>query len=158
MIRLIFFIPAIFVIASCNRSTSLSETDKKSVAEEVHKTLNNYYSDIKKDGLLAEFKWLDSSDHFFWVPPGYSSSIDYDSVATVIKQNAGKYRSVDNSFDDLKIIPLSREFATYTGRLHSVMIDTSGKSFSFSLVETGVLIKRKDGWRLLSGQTTMINQ
>jgi hypothetical protein len=38
------------------------------------------------------------------------------------------------------------------------MSDTSGKTSSFSLIESGVLIKREDGWKLLSGQTSIISE
>jgi hypothetical protein len=156
--RPILTIFTILAITSCRQSTSLTETEKASIVFDVHQTLDNYYNDIKKSGLTAEFKYLDNSADFFWVPPGYSSSISYDSVITVLKQNAPKYISIDNSFDTVRIIPISKEFATYTGRLHSTMTDTFGKVTTFSLVETGVLIKRQDGWKLLNGQTAIINQ
>jgi hypothetical protein len=58
----------------------------------------------------------------------------------------------------LKIIPLSKELASYTGRLNSTIVNKLGKVMTFSLVETGVLIKRKDGWKLLNGQTSILNQ
>jgi len=114
-------------------------------------------NDIRKSGLTAEFKYLDNSSEFFWVPRGYSSYISYDSVATVLKQTAPKYKSVDNSFDTLRIFPLRKELATYTGRLNSTMTDISGKVITLQLIETGVLIKRQDEWKLLSGQTSILN-
>jgi hypothetical protein len=62
-----------------------------------------------------------------------------------------------NKFDSLVIKPLSLEIATYTGLIKSMTIDKNGTVMSFSLMETGVVIKRKSGWKLLSGQTSMIN-
>ena len=158
MKRLILINFAILTIISCRQPISLTESEKASIIKDVRMTLDNYCNDIKKSGLTAEFKYLDNSPDFFWVPPGYSSSISYDSVAIVLNQNARKYKFILNSFDTLKIIPLSRELATYTGRLRSTMTDTTGKLMTFSLVETGVLIKRQDGWKLLSGQTSILNQ
>ena len=149
---------AIIIIASCNQPSGLNETDKANIIKEIHQTLSNYYSDIKKDGLTAELKYLDHSADFFWVPPGYAGAISYDSVSTILKQNAPLFSLIDNSYDTLRIIPLSRDLATYTGRLKSIMTDTSNKSISFSLLETGVLIKRDDGWKLLHGQTTTLNK
>lgn len=124
----------------------------------VRQTLENYYKEIRESGLTAEFKYLDNSPDFFWVPPGYQSSISLDSVTTILKQNAPKYKSVENSFDKLSIIPLSNEIATYTGKIKSTMVDTLGKTMAFSLIETGVLIKRKDSWKLLNGQTSTLTQ
>jgi hypothetical protein len=40
--------------------------------------------------------------------------------------------------------------------LHSVVTDTSGKTSHHVLVETGTLIKRKGGWKLLNGQTNLV--
>jgi hypothetical protein len=66
--------------------------------------------------------------------------------------------SIDNSFDSLRIILLSLNLATYSGRLKSKMIDTTSKNMNFSLVETGVILKRADGWKLLHGQTSILNE
>ena len=158
MARLLPILFTLLTIVSCTRPSTLSENEKATVIAEATRTLQNYYADIKKSGLTAEFDYLDQSADFFWVPPGYSAAIFYDSVAAVLRQNAPNYISINNAFDALKIIPLSKELATYTGRLHSTMIDTAGISTTFSLVETGILIKRKDGWKLLHGQTALVNQ
>ena len=144
--------------SNCDSSTSLSASEKLAISSAVRQTLNNYYNDVKQSGLTAEFKYLDSSSDFFWAPPGYSSAISYDSVARLLRQNAPNFQSITNTFDTLSVIPLSKELATYTGRLQSTMVDTAGKSTTTTLVETGVLIKRTDGWKLLSGQTTVVNK
>jgi hypothetical protein len=149
---------ALLTIVSCKQPVTLTEDEKASIAEDIRQTLNNYYNDIRKSGLTAEFKYLDNSSDFFWVPPGHSSSISYDSVTTILKQNAPKYKSIDNSFDTLGIIPLSKELATYTGRINSTMTDTAGKTMTLELLETGILIKRREGWKLLSGQTSILNR
>ena len=36
------------------------------------------------------------------------------------------------------------------------MVDTLGQSYKSILSETGVMIKRKDGWKLLQGQTASL--
>lgn len=95
---------------------------------------------------------------FFWVPPGYKDALPYDSVSVILKMNAGRYISVDNSFEKLRVVPLSETMATYTGLLRSTMTDTTGNVSTFSMVETAIVIKRKDGWKLLNGQTTILSQ
>jgi hypothetical protein len=158
MMRLISTILITGSIIACHpHATTLSEDEKKDIVDTVKKTLDNYYMDIREYGLNAEFKYLDSSADFFWVPPGFQHSISYDSVVALIKQSAAQFSLVDNSFDTLQIIPLSKEIATYTGKLRSSMTDTSGKTSVFYLTETGTLVKRRDGWKLLSGQTTLLN-
>ena len=145
-------------IVSCTQSTSLNESEKVVIIDQVRQTLDNYYKDIKLSGLTAEFKYLDNSSDFFWVPPGHSNSISYDKVTAILNENAPKYKSIDNSFQTLQIIPLSNELATYTGQIRSTIKDLADKETTITLVETGVMIKRPDGWKLLHGQTTILNQ
>ena len=146
----------VWLTVSCSQPETLSETERAEIILATKETLTNYYNDIRKEGLRAEFRYLDNSKEFFWVPPGYASPISYDSVAAILNQNAPLFKSIDNSFDTLILIPLSRGLVTYTGRLHSVTIDMTEKSDTITLIETGILIKRKDGWKLLSGQTSMV--
>jgi hypothetical protein len=144
--------------SSCGETPSLPNNEQAALIKEVRQVLERYYDDVRKSGLTAEFKYLDSSQDFFWVPPGYASSISYDSVATILKNNAPKYKYIDNSFETLRIIPYARHLAAYTASIKSTMIDTSGTSMTFTLVETGVVIKREEGWKLLNGQTAILNQ
>ena len=146
------------LLGSCSRDSALKDSEKIVLATEVREMLNNYYLDIRKSGLLAEFNYLDSSADFCWIPPGYTRPISFDSVSKILRQNAPMYRSINNSFDTLTIIPLSREIAVYSGRLRSTMTNTSNASTTLSLVETGTVIKRKTGWKLLSGQTSLLGQ
>jgi hypothetical protein len=137
--------------------TDLSDNDKAAVVTEVRKTLHDYLAAVAASGLTAEFDYLDHSKDFFWLPPGFSTSISYDSVAAILMRNAPLFSAVHNSFDSLRIIPLSSKMAVYTANIRSEMIDTTGQVFSSQLVETGVVIKRVSGWKLLNGQTSLIH-
>lgn len=158
MKKLVLIILVIQVLFSCQQTTSLGEEEKENIVGEVTSTLNNYCRDVRKSGLTAEFEYLDNSPEFFWVPPGYTGSLGYDSIAAILKRNAPKFKSVDNAFETLMITPLSSEFATYTGRLNSRIVDSSNKLMTMKLVETGVLVKRPGGWKLLSGQTSVLDR
>jgi len=143
------------MIASCGDTTrELTDVEKTIIVNEVAETLENYYSDIADKGLMAEFDYLDSSRDFFWVPPGSAVALSYDSIYRVLGQNAQMFRSIVSEWDTLGITPLSPELALYTGRLRSTATDTSGVTSTVRLVETGLMIKRRDGWKLLSGQTS----
>ncbi len=154
--RFIFLIIAASLCFVCSCESGLSQKEEKAVITEVQTTLSDYHRDIRESGLLAELKYLDSTSDFFWVPPGYASAISYDSVFKVLMQNAGNFRLIDNSFEKLDIYPISKTVATYTGRLKSVMSDHFGKIDSIKLIESGVMIKRREGWKLLSGQTSIL--
>jgi hypothetical protein len=155
--RIFLFLVLMASLACCsqNRSSS-SPIDKNKLTQEIRQTLFNYYTDIERDGLLAEFRYLDSSADFFWVPPGFTTAISFDSVAAILKKNAPLYRSINNAWDTLRVIVVSNEFATYTGKLHSKLTDTSGKVYEADLIESGTVIKRGDKWKLLCGQTALI--
>jgi hypothetical protein len=152
----LFFISAMLTALSCNESSRLTKEEGNQISDSISLMMHNYYKEVKKNGLTAEFKYLDNSPDFFWVPPGYSSAISYDSVAIILNQNAPALKSADNYFETLRIIPLDRNIAIYTARIRSTVIDTGGKVSRFSLVESGVVIKRKDGWKFLSGQTSIV--
>lgn len=147
----------IIILAGCkDEKGGLATDDALKVESEVRLLFDHYFEAIRKGGLTAEFQYLDQSSDFFWVPPGYENPISYDSVAAVLTLNAPRFVSVENTSDTLRIIPLTTALASYTAKLRSVMKDTSGNISSVNLIETGVVIKRKDGWKLLSGQTSLI--
>jgi hypothetical protein len=148
---------ALLMLWSCGESKPMADNQKRAIIDNIQYTLDSYYEDIKREGLTAEFKYLDQSPEFFWVPPGYTSALSYDSIEHILKQNLSKFKSVDNSFDTLRIIPLSGELATYTAQIHSTVTDTFNKISTYSLIETGVVIKRKTGWKLLSRQTSLVS-
>jgi hypothetical protein len=156
MPRLLPILAIFSVLLSCQSGNSLSETDKQAITEEIRQTLHQYYADIEKSGLTAELRYLDSSDNFFWVPPGFESPISYDSVVSHVRYSAPLFPSIVNKWDTLRIIPHTKELASYTGKLRSTFTDTTGITETHLLIETGVVIKRKDGWKLLNGQTATL--
>jgi len=151
------FAAVLVFLLSCRESSQLTESQKASVKDEVRSMLHNYSDDIRSKGMLAEFAYLDSSADFFWVPPpGFSAALSFDTVASMIKSNALLYQSVEISWDTVRITPLTPDLASYTSRLSSIMIANSGKVTRGSLVETGLVIRRKNGWKLLCGQTALV--
>lgn len=153
------FVPLLclaIAFASCAGRPSQHAMDRQKVAAEVRAMLTAYCDAIRQKGLLAEFAFLDSSADFYWVPPGYPATIGFDSVAAAIRRNAASLRTVDNRFDTLSVTALGDSLATYSGRLQSLITDTAGNSSVARLVETGVVIRRATGWKLLCGQTSVI--
>ena len=142
------------VLMSCQ--LHINNRDLEHVKAEVRETLDDYAADIRAKGLTAEFKYLDSSEQFFWVPPGYTSALTYDSVRAIISKNANAFKLVNNSWDTLRIIPLTKELANYTGVLQSDMTLQNDSVMHYRMIETGILIKRESGWKLLSGQTSVL--
>ncbi len=149
----IFSVILFIGLCSCQQRDKTTEMDKYSIEKEVRKMFDDYHQAIKKDGLKGEFKYLDQSEDFFWVPPGYTSALPYDSIVSILSANAGLFQSIEFHWDTLKVTPLSNTIANFTGIVGGTMTDTAGISSTVSIIETGVAIKRKDGWKLLSGQS-----
>lgn len=141
---------------SCiQKQSHLSDEDKNMIRQEIRQMLHDYDQAVREKGLIGEFDYLDNSPDFFWVPPGYQSALSYDSVKSILSQNAPNFNSVKFEWLDLKINPLSNGLANYTGLVKSVMIDTSGKELVSLILETGTVIKRQAGWKILSGQSRL---
>lgn len=144
-------------ICSCKEAKEPEAFDKESVAFEIEQMLIDYHSAMNKGGLMAEFDYLDDSPDFFWVPPGYETALTYDSVRTILTSNSKSLRSVKFHWDTLQVFPLSTTVGSYTGIVKGQMVDTSGAETNVSIIESGTLIKRTDGWKLLNGQSAVLN-
>lgn len=142
----------VMAFVSC-QSHSFSKEEKRAVKDTVFAVLSRYYEDINRDGLNAEFNYLDSSADFHWRPPGSTEPILYDSVAKFIRAAAPFYKYIDIKWSRLDIDPISPDTAAYEGELVSAITDTAGRVTNTILVEKGRVIKRKDGWKLLDGET-----
>lgn len=148
MYRLFTFLVFVWVLA-CNTASY----DADQVKTEVTTMFDNYHEAVLNQGLTGEFDYLDSSDHFFWIPPGYESALNYDSVRTILKANAPLFSEVHFYWDTLQVFPLSENIATYSGVVLGTMTDLQGMETSVRIIESGTVIKRPDGWKLLCGQS-----
>ncbi len=144
---------SIFTLSACSHAPEQAIRDHSQTKAEVLEMFDNYHRDISQKGLKGEFKYLDNTEDFFWVPPGFTSALSYDSVRGIVEQNAGMFQSVKFQWDTLQLFPLSDQIVNYTGISSGTMVDTAGNTMEISLIETGIVIKREDGWKLLSGQT-----
>lgn len=118
--------------------------------------LHHYHEAMAEKGLMAEFDYLDSSSQFFWIPPGYGQALSYDSVKTIITLNSRQYKQVDFKWDTLTVQYIASDVATFYGQVTGQMTDTTDVTNSIVLLESGTLIKRKEGWKLLSGQSKIL--
>jgi hypothetical protein len=127
--------------------------DPVQVRAEVSQMLHDYHEAMRTGGLEAEFEFLDQSPAFFWIPPGYEQILSYDSVATILRHNDLALQSIVLEWDSLNINAINDTLAQYYGTLYSTTVDTSGTSHRSLLIESGLIIKRSDGWKLLNGQS-----
>jgi len=146
----------LLLLNSCNQIVAINKVEKEKIINDIVKMFDNYHNDIKGGGLTSEFKYLDRSEDFFWVPPGYKSALSYDSIKTILEINARYQKSVEFSWDTLQVFPLSNKIANYSGIVNGVIIDNSGTKSYITIIESGTVIKRMSGWKILNGQSAII--
>ncbi len=132
---------------------SLTTKTKKTITLEVKTMFDNCHNDIVKNGLKAELKYLDASSDFFWVPPSYNTALNYNAVKKILLSNSKSISYIEFSWETIEIFPITNKIANYSGIVKVVEINTANKHMAFRILESGTLIKRKDGWKFLSGQS-----
>lgn len=142
----------IILVLGCKKEQT-KKLDKTQIVSEIEMMFNDYHEAIKQNGLPAEFDYLDNSNDFFWIPPGYKSTVKYDSIKAILIENNKSIQSISFEFETLEIFPLTPEIANYSGSVKGEMLDTSNVTSNFKIIESGTLIKRADGWKLLNGQS-----
>ena len=153
MFRYLLLASILYSLSACQPSNDSKEFNNEKVIHEIKQMFDDYHEDIKRKGLTAEFKYLDQSNNFFWVPPGYESALNYDSVKNILVSNSSKFKHIEFHWDTLQIFPLSKNIANYSGIVDGKMTDTSNTILMVTIIESGTLIKRQDGWKLLNGQS-----
>ena len=141
---------------TCSSPPENRQFDRGQIEKEVTTMLHDYHASMKDHGIAGEFDYLDNSSDFFWVPPGFQSKLDYDSVKVILEQTATVTKSISLEWRTLEVFPLSNEIATYTGIVESTMTDTANNVNEAVIIESGTVIKRSDGWKLLSGQSAVL--
>lgn len=130
--------------------------DAATIEKEVKEMFLAYDDSVRKLGINGEFFFLDNSDQFYWVPPGYKYALHYDSIARILHEFAPQYKYIDNSWDDLQIMALSEKYASFNGLINSYIITIDNDTIITKLSETGIVVKRENDWKFLSGQTVIV--
>lgn len=152
---LLLILLPVTIFTACMDATDMPDKMREKVRGEVKTMLYKYCADVKEKGLHAEFEHIDNSGEFYWIPPGATAPLPFDTIIAMIGHNAALFKDVNNTYDMLVVTPLSKKLAAYTARIRSATTDTTGKYSVVILTETGVVIKRKTGWKLLCGQTAV---
>ncbi|WP_298760461.1 hypothetical protein [uncultured Psychroserpens sp.] len=145
----------IFQVLSCSKEKK-DNYDKDKIIDEISEMFDNYHNDIRNDGLTAEFKYLDSTKSFFWVPPNYESALSYDSVKSILSLNSKSIKTANFSWHKVEFFPLSEKIASYSGIVNSEITDTTDSTATFQIIESGTVIKRKNDWKILNGQSAIL--
>ncbi|MFN8397857.1 MAG: hypothetical protein U0176_24785 [Bacteroidia bacterium] len=128
---------------------------RERVVSESREALYDYHANICKEGLLAEFAYLDSSADFHWRPPGTEVELGYDSVSKAIRLNANAIDSTCGHWVSLEVEAVAWDTARYSGILEIWTRMANAETSMVRLLEEGLMVKRKEGWKLQSGRTEL---
>jgi hypothetical protein len=162
-LALIAAILALFQWSGCgpSPSKSLDSEEKEAVRKEATQMLHDYHDAIRKGGLLTEFEFLDSSQDFFWIPPGVDALMGYEAVKKAIMANVASIDSMSTHWVSLQVHPLSQDIGKLSSYTISKRADSTGIKMDTSrvtMLESGTMIRRANGWKLLSGQTVVLGE
>ena len=117
------------------------------VIKEIKEASRELTDAIKKDPQFAKDVALDINNNKTYLDVPGSDDLKETSYAL--------YKEIDNKFESLTIEAISLDSAMYSGKIRSIITDTTNNPITMYLNEKGKLIKRKDGWKLLSGETSL---
>jgi hypothetical protein len=150
MIDRISIVIVLLSLLSCQQ-----HVDKEAVKEEVLLMFQDYYQKMSENGAKSGIEFLDNSPDFFWAPPGFNIALSYDSTFSLIWNNPEiRY---EYQWDTVQVFPISQNLASFTGILRQTGSDSTGNETVFLILESGSVIKRSDGWKLLNGQSRIID-
>ena len=144
-----------FSIYSCNQQPEKA-FDAITIEKEVKEMFLAFDDSVRKDGFKKGLYFFDNSDAFYWVPSGYKYAIHFDSISTILNTYSSHFKYIDNTWDTLQIIALSKTYASFNGVINSYSITVDNDTTITKLSETGLVIKRGEHWKFLSGQTVVI--
>lgn len=153
----LFILTISILIISCSSEKTTQEFDAATVEKEVKNMFLAYDDSVRKNGIDGEFFFLDNSKQFYWVPPGYKYALHYDSIAKILHEYAPNFKYINNTWDTLHIMALSDKYASFNGIINSYSITVDNDTTTSKLSETGLVIKRGEHWKFLSGQTVIID-
>ena len=135
--------------ASCAPPEEFTEAERAAVADSIAQTIGTLLRAMEAEGWLAQLKYVDNSPEMFCVSYFADSLtfLSYDQYAAQVRAEAPSIRAVQFDYEDLQVRPLTRDYAFYSGKVREVLTDTAGVTHEVVAVESGVLIRRDDGWK-----------
>ena len=107
----------LLMLAGCSKPcVEWSQSEKEKAETGARKMLEDYFADVNKKGLSAEFDYLDNSGSFTWIPPGGDLPISYDSVKTMIQKAGEQSFNVDNHWESLHVEQNCKMYHLHIGR------------------------------------------
>jgi len=150
-----FALLCLLPLLSCQRSTDLSDSQRAAVIQGVQQLAVQFFDDVRTHNAAAVIAHLDSSEAFFWVFPPDTGAVSRATIAEGLRAELESYPSIEGRWLTMRVEPLTATLASYTGVFEQVSTSVDGNAVRTQGIETAVVILRDNGWKFLSGQTTL---
>jgi hypothetical protein len=149
------FLVCFFLLAfTCGeKPLTLSDNDKSDIVKAVKDMTSKYFMDFYTHNVDSVLRHYDTSACFFWAITPDTIAMKRSAMVTMHRHAVKDYTKFEGYWSDMRVEPLTNELAMYHGTYHVLTEDKDGHIGKIMGVETGIMIKREDGWKYLAGQT-----
>jgi hypothetical protein len=150
MLRIITFLSIVFISYSCtNKSSSISTKQAEVVKDSVNTMMKFIAKDITASGTSAWLKYFENTPAFFMASDGNLVFPSHDLAEYYINKNIKKSISkIGLQWGDIKIDPLTANYANIAATFHEEITDASGTSVPLNGFFTGIAHQNDAGWQL----------
>lgn len=134
--------------AGANHSPSITPVEAAAVNRAVRAFMQNVSHSVTHDGPLAWMKYFDASPAFFMAVNGQMAFPNAEVAQSGTRKFAQTIRRIElNWGDDLRVDPLTNDFAMVAVSWREVQVDTSGHSVTEAGYFTGLAEYRDGHWQ-----------
>jgi hypothetical protein len=134
--------------AAPNDSHSLSAQETAAVDQAVRVFMQTVSHSVTHDGPVAWLKYFDASPAFFMAVNGQMAFSNADAAQDGTRKFAQTIRQIELKWgDDLRVDPLTNEFAIVAVSWREVLVDTAGHSVTQAGYFTGLAEYRDGHWQ-----------
>ena len=154
--RLLVPVLALFLLAGCRHHHSFSGEREaltagraEAVTAEVRGFMQGVAADVTRDGPTAWRREFADTPAFFMADEGHLIFADSASATAGIQKLPAMIKTIELRWgDDLRVDPLTRDFAVVGTTYHETRVDPAGKRTEESGYFTGVVEYRNGRWEI----------
>lgn len=134
--------------AGANHSHPVSPDESVAVDQGVRAFMKNVARSVTQDGPLAWIKYFDASPAFFMAVNGQMAFPNADAAKDGTRKFAQTIRHIELTWgDDLRVDPLTSEFAIVAASWREIQVDNAGHSVTETGYFTGLAEYHEGRWQ-----------
>ena len=139
-----------FIISSCRNNTETFTTKERSLVQDSVRLMTDSIAiTVSNEGPAAWLKYFENTPEFFMVSDGQLVFPNIDTAKYFINNVlVTKMPKLELRWADVRIDPLTNEFANVAAFYHEDIPDSSGKKMPYDGYFTGIAHHTSHGWKL----------